>query len=127
MVRLHNQPRLKSLRQRLRNEGTAAEACLWQLLMGRQLLGRKFRRQHSVGSYILDFYCPEERLAIELDGASHDDPLRSKYDHKRTEYLTRQGIRVVRIDNQVLFDRPVDAVCYLAGFLGARVTEDDSA
>ena len=59
----------KTKRKKLRNNLTPAEAALWNLLKNSQLEGRKFRRQHSVGFYILDFYCPSERMAIELDGA----------------------------------------------------------
>ena len=58
------------LRRELRNEGTAAEAVLWLLLKGKQLDGMRWRRQFGVGPYILDFYCPQLRLCIELDGAS---------------------------------------------------------
>ena len=65
---LNNVKVLKPIRQALRNDATAAEKQLWQFLKGSQLSGRKFRRQHSVGYFILDFYCPSEQLAIELDG-----------------------------------------------------------
>ncbi|WP_255518216.1 endonuclease domain-containing protein [Fulvivirga sp. M361] len=66
---LYNKPELKKFRKELRNNGTSAEATLWTMLKNKQLEGRKFRRQYSVGYYILDFYCTSERLAIELDGA----------------------------------------------------------
>ena len=72
--RLHNQKHLKLRRRRLRNAATPAERALWLMLKGRQLGGRKFRRQHSIGPYIVDFYCPGERLIVELDGAVPDDP-----------------------------------------------------
>ncbi|MEL6536768.1 MAG: DUF559 domain-containing protein, partial [Bacteroidota bacterium] len=69
---LHNRKYLKERRQALRNNLTSAEATLWIFLKGRQLEGKKFRRQPSIGNYIVDFYCPEEQLVIELDGGLHD-------------------------------------------------------
>lgn len=92
-------------RRELRQALTPAEAVLWQLLKGRQLEGLKFRRQHSVGPYILDFYCPALKLAIELDGASH--ACREEYDGQRTSYLSETaGITVLRFENRVVFENP---------------------
>ena len=83
---------------------TPAEAALWRLLKNRQLAGRKFRRQHSAGSFILDFYCAEEKLAIELDGADHFDPFQRDYDDERSQTLMRRGIRVIRFENREIFE-----------------------
>ena len=92
-------------RRELRQALTPAEAVLWRLLKGRQLEGLKFRRQHSVGPYILDFYCPALKLAIELDGASH--ACREEYDGQRTSYLSETaGITVLRFENRVVFENP---------------------
>ena len=85
---------------------TPAEARMWKLLQSSQLKGRKFRRQHSVGSYILDFYCPKEKLAVELDGQVHEDPLAAEYDKQRTDFLNNAGIRVARFENHLVFERP---------------------
>ena len=75
-------------------------------LRNNQLAGRKFRRQHSVGNYILDFYCPEERLAIELDGGHHEHDEQKEHDQKRTEFLNNLKITVIRFKNtDVLFYR----------------------
>lgn len=71
MSKLHNRKHLKDFRKELRNNSTKAESRLWKVLRKRQLEGRKFRRQHSIGNYIVDFYCPEEKLIVELDGAIH--------------------------------------------------------
>ena len=68
---LHEIPELKTFRRELRHNLTPAEAALWKMIRGSRLDGRKFRRQHSVGLYILDFYCPAEKLAVELDGQVH--------------------------------------------------------
>ena len=82
----------------LRKKQTPAEEMLWQLVRNRQYLGLKFRRQHQVGDYILDFYCHDIRTAVELDGSVH--ATRRRKDAKRDAYLRSQGIRVIRIQNQ---------------------------
>lgn len=103
---LHNRKALKQKRRRLRNQPTAAEAALWKMLRKSRLQGRKFRRQQSIGPYIVDFYCPAEELAIELDGESHNDPVRRDYDDDRTVFLRQHGIRVVRFENRTVFEQP---------------------
>ena len=70
----------------------------------RQLDGFKFRRQHSVGNYILDFYCPAKRIAIELDGARHFTPEGRKRDNKRDLNLKTQNISVLRFENKLIFE-----------------------
>src|SRR5262245_43658358 len=99
---LYNNPKKKDKRKELRNEGTAAEAVLWKYLQKRQLLGKKFRRQYSIGPYIVDFYCPECSLIVELDGARHFSMLREDYEFERTSYLQRQGLQILRFENRVL-------------------------
>jgi very-short-patch-repair endonuclease len=72
------------------------------------LHGRKFRRQYSIGPYVLDFYCPEEQLGIEIDGTVHQDPWRYEYEEERTTFFITQGIRFARFENrQVLEQRAV--------------------
>ena len=75
------------------------EVMLWHHLRGRRLLGYKFRRQHSIGRYVLDFYCPELRLAVELDGGHHRDPVVAEYDAFRSEWLKHFRVTVVRFTN----------------------------
>ena len=99
----------KEKRRRLRRRLTAAEATLWNLLKNKQLDGRKFRRQHSVDKYVLDFYCPSENLAIELDGDHHFSDEGQKYDEKRSAYLNSLKIRVLRFENEEVF-QSADAV-----------------
>ncbi len=103
-MKLSNSPSLKPLRRRLRTTLTPAEARLWTQLQKRQLAGRKFRRQHSVGCYVLDFYCPQERLAVELDGAAHDHERAVERDEIRTRYLESFGITVLRFENRDVID-----------------------
>lgn len=91
--------------RKLRKNETDAEHKLWHLLRSRQLNGVKFRRQFPVESYILDFYVPELRLCIEVDGGQHYEDEGRKRDELRTEELRKEGIRVLRFsDRDVLGD-----------------------
>jgi len=107
---LHNRAVLKTRRKELRNNSTPAEIELWSMLKHSNLGGYKFRRQHSVGSYILDFYCPSEKLAVELDGDSHFTDAAIEYDDVRTAYLNALNIKVVRFLNTDVYDNLND-VC----------------
>jgi very-short-patch-repair endonuclease len=102
----YNKKTLQGNRKRLRNNLTPAEAALWNLIKSKQLEGRKFRRQQSIGNYILDFYCPEEKLAIELDGEDHywDEGIRR--DKIKTAYIESHGIVIVRFENKLVFKDP---------------------
>jgi very-short-patch-repair endonuclease len=85
----------------LRETQTDAEALVWLLLRNRRLAGRKFRRQHPIPPYVVDFYCGEARLVIELDGSQHSGA--TKRDNQRTRFLESRGLRVRRYwDNAVL-------------------------
>jgi type I restriction enzyme R subunit len=87
----------------LRKNQTDAEALLWQLLKNRQIENAKFRRQHPIDPYILDFYCHEKKLAIELDGGQHNTKEGKEKDQERTNFLKSKGIRVLRFwNNDVL-------------------------
>ena len=94
---------LKAYSRELRQAQTKAEQHLWKYLRNRRLGGRKFRRQFPIPPYILDFYCHEMHLAVELDGSQH--MLKEKYDRKRTEFLENQGIRVLRFWNHDVLQR----------------------
>ena len=102
--RHNNLPKLKYFRRKLRSSLTPAEATLWKHLSRKQLDGKKFRQQHSVSDYVLDFYCPSEKLAIELDGSSHNSAMAAEYDHERTLFLEQFGIRVLRFENRTVFE-----------------------
>ncbi len=107
--KIHNINKLYVFRKKLRNQATPAEAKLWTYLKNAQLSGRKFRRQHSVGNYILDFYCPSERLAVELDGEVHNTPEAYKYDRARDLFLSGHDIKTLRFENKLVFQE-IDAV-----------------
>ena len=83
--------------RRLRQSLTGPEVGLWGHLRRRQLGGFRFRRQHPIGPYILDFYCPEARLAVEIDGPGHDHPDQIRHDALRDEWLAAHRIRTLRI------------------------------
>ncbi len=93
-------PIIKARAKELRRPMTPHEQILWKRLRNRQLNGMKFRRQHPIGRFILDFYCHEHQLAIELDGDSHADVGQQQYDGSRTGWLNDQGIRVIRFTNR---------------------------
>lgn len=99
MKYLLNDPTLKERRRELRRNQTDAEKAFWQQVRNQQFYGLKFFRQYSVGSYILDFYCPAIRLAVELDGGQHNLPDGMEYDEVRTAFLEGHRILVVRFWN----------------------------
>lgn len=101
---INNLPYLKTFRKELRNNLTPAEARFWKIVQNKQFEGRKFRRQHSVGNYILDFYCPSEKLAIELDGQVHFNDAAREYDYERKLFLEHYGIKVLRFENKLVFE-----------------------
>ncbi len=102
-----NRTEHKEQRRNLRTNGTTAEGRMWLMLKARQVEGVRFRRQFSIGPYILDFYSPELRLCIELDGDPHFSQTGYEHDLVRTEYLTRfHGIRTLRFENKDIFQYP---------------------
>ncbi len=102
MTKHFNKTSEKEKRRTLRKDQTFCEKILWHYLRDRQLLGCKFRRQYSVDQFVIDFYSPEIKFAIELDGIVHDDPEQKAYDIKRQEYLETFGITFLRITNDEL-------------------------
>jgi very-short-patch-repair endonuclease len=99
-----NQPELKTFRTKLRKNLTPAEAKFWKVVQRSKLEGRKFRRQQSVGKYVLDFYCPKEKLAVELDGEGHFSGKASLHDHERRLFIEHFGIKVIRFENKRVFE-----------------------
>lgn len=97
---------MKPYRRGLRKRLTPAEASLWILLKNRQAFGLKFHRQTSIKNYIVDFYCPEIRMIIELDGEPHFTQEQADKDQKRDKELTELGYKVFRYENLVVFDHP---------------------
>jgi very-short-patch-repair endonuclease len=103
---LFNRKYLKSFRSSLRNKSTSAEAVLWNILKSKNLNGRKFRRQHSIGNYIVDFFCASEELVIELDGNQHGEYHKIEKDIKRDQYPESLGFSILRFENRLVFQEP---------------------
>src|SRR5688572_18697671 len=99
-------PRLKGFARQMRAESTDAERKLWFILRDRKLGGFKFRRQHPIAGYIVDFFCMEANLAIESDGGQHYDPEGLAYDERRTKVLAAQGVRVMRFQDDEVLKHP---------------------
>ena len=91
-------PEIEQAAKRMRKNLTPAEACLWSALKSKKLNGVKFRCQHPVGNFILDFYCPSYKLVIEVDGKIHDKQV--DRDRFRTSKLEEYGYRVLRFSNE---------------------------
>ena len=89
----------KKIRKKLRGESPKAERILWQYLKGKQLNGFKFRRQYSIGKYVVDFYCPKAKLVIEVDGPTHLSDQAREYDRKRQRFIESFGIKFLRVTN----------------------------
>jgi 5-methyltetrahydrofolate--homocysteine methyltransferase len=100
---------LKEYAKKMRNQPTEAEALLWNVLSGKKLDGYKFRRQHIIGSFIVDFICLKYNLIIEVDGLIHQLPENKTSDEERTKWLENEGYQVIRFTNQQVLSN-LDAV-----------------
>jgi very-short-patch-repair endonuclease len=99
-TRLARQERARELRGDL----TVAETLLWEQLRDRKLHGLKFRRQVSIDRYVVDFYCPERKLVVELDGPVHGDGQQAEHDLNRDTFLRSRGLRILRLSNRQVID-----------------------
>lgn len=88
--------------RQLRQEQTSTEAKVWEVLRNKQFMGLKFRRQHVVEGFVVDFYCPEHKLAIEIDGGIHDK--QKDYDELRQQEIESKFNRVIRVKNEEIID-----------------------
>ena len=109
--------KLDSFAKKLRKDSTDAEKLMWSLLRNKRFKGLKFRRQHVIGDFIIDFYCPEKNVGIELDGGQHSHEPIAEYDSRRTETLAKQGVRVVRFWNNDVTNRTEDVLEQLFEFV----------
>ncbi len=96
---LHSNRSLKERRRELRKNQTSQEKKIWKYLR-KEFLNARFQRQHSIGPYIVDFYCASKKLVIEIDGIQHDESESKLYDKDRTKYFSDQDIKVIRFWNQ---------------------------
>lgn len=95
-------PAIQQAARELRKNPTLSETRLWRAISNKKLDGLRFRRQHPVGNFILDFYCPSHKLVIEVDGDYHQQ--RQQYDNARTEQLEQYGYKVLRFTNQAVMN-----------------------
>lgn len=104
VFKIFNRRSEKIKRQYLRNRATDAEQILWYYLQGKQLAGYKFRRQYSIGKYVVDFYCPKLRLAIEIDGDTHFEKKVIEGDKRRQKFIELFGIQFLRFTNSDIYE-----------------------
>ncbi len=104
MGKIFNSQKNTNKRKELRHNMTKAEVLLWIELKGRKVMGYKFRRQFGIDIYVVDFYCPELKLAIEVDGATHFTDEDIAYDKDRQERIEQLGVRFLRFTNLDIYD-----------------------
>ena len=122
MTKIFNRVEQKEKRQALRRERTKAEVLIWQRLRAGQIGGWKFRQQYSVGLYILDFYGAAIKLAIEIDGPSHEGDEAAAYDANRQAFIESYGIHFLRFSNEQIY-RQLDAVIESIATTAERLAE----
>jgi len=104
MTKFYNKSSEKEKRRSLRQNTTNAEMLVWSKLKGKQVASCKFRRQYSVGAFVIDFYCPELKLAIEIDGETHFQDGAEAYDQARQQFIEKFGIQFLRFTNQQVYE-----------------------
>ena len=115
-MKIYNIKSQKQLRQKLRNERPLSERLLWGQLRNSQV-GYKFRRQQGIGKYVVDFYCPELKIVIEIDGATHETEEELKQDKIRQDFLESLGLKILRYRNLEIKEGLRGLVPYLIKFL----------
>jgi very-short-patch-repair endonuclease len=117
--RAESSPEIRMRARELRRTLTPGERLLWQALRNRRFLGLKFRVQHPLGPFIADFYCAARRLAVEVDGAVHRDPVVHGHDQARDAWLRARGVRVLRLSAKLVEQDLPRALCLIAAALAA--------
>jgi very-short-patch-repair endonuclease len=103
----------QSFRKQLRKNQTPAETVFWNLVRAKRFASYKFRRQHTIGKYTVDFYCAKLNLVVELDGGIHDNLGQSLYDEERDQLIKLQGYTVIRLENNAVLNHPENGINYL--------------
>jgi very-short-patch-repair endonuclease len=120
MTDIFNKSSMKTIRRELRQTATEAEETLWEQLRGRRLLGLKFKRQASIGNFVVDFYCSSRELVVEVDGSVHDDAAVRENDELRQQALESLGLTVLRITNNEVRNDMEAALGKLKQFLTSQ-------
>ena len=115
-----------TLTRELRQTSTDAESLLWDRLRNRQFLGFKFRRQHQIGKYVVDFYCEKARLVIECDGGIHSRAQAWHHDQNREAYMSGLGLRTLRFTNEEVLNETERVLSELSDYLRAAQPRRDS-
>ncbi len=119
-MKLNNIKQLKPHRKLLRQKATLAEQMLWEEVRKKKICDLRFHRQFSIGSYVIDFYCPAVKLAIELDGGYHSTIDQTVYDVQRSDYLNTLDIVVMRFDNLKVFTNLHTVVLEIIDFINTH-------
>lgn len=122
MTKHYNKKQEQEKRRKLRSNMTYCEKLVWQHLRKRQL-GYRFLRQYSVDQFVIDFYCPELKLAIELDGGIHEIPEQKEYDIARQKYIEKFGISFIRITNAEYLANPNKALTKIEDAINKSTAE----
>jgi len=118
-----NPKKTKKQRQHLRRNMTKWEVRLWNDLKGKKMYGFKVRRQYGIENYVIDFYCPQLKLAIEVDGDVHYFKNKMNTDARKNNKLTKEGIKLIRLKNEDLADDYESVIVYLEDIFKARADE----
>jgi very-short-patch-repair endonuclease len=103
MTEIYNKKEMKPIRRQLRKQNVPAEKVLWQKIKRKQL-GYRFLRQFSIGRFVVDFYCPEKRIAIEIDGFTHSADNEIKKDMIKENYIKSLGLDLIRFKNSEIYN-----------------------
>ena len=114
---------IKDIAQNLRKNQTLAEQLLWSKLRSRGLSDCKFRRQHPIDNFVLDFYCSKAHLVIEIDWGQHLEEINLARDQERTNYLNQKGIRVIRFWNHDVLEHLDDVLAEIDATLSEIMAE----
>jgi very-short-patch-repair endonuclease len=114
-MKIHYNPKLKTFARELRKQGVLSEVLLWDYLKGRKMKGYQFMRQKPIGEYIVDFYCSKLKLAIEIDGESHDGKF--SYDMHRQSFLESMGLTVLRFNDADVTRDTISALMAIEGWI----------
>lgn len=120
-MKAHNKVSLQDIRRDLRLESTLAEELLWQKIRNRKFLMLKFKRQHSIGNYVVDFYCANPRIIIELDGAVHLEKEQKEKDKHHDENLTEMNYLVFRFSNEDVLNNIKNVLEQMEKKIGKRI------
>lgn len=116
-------PRLLGFAREMRHQPTSPEAFMWNVLRNRRFANLKFRRQQVIEPYIVDFYCAQIGLVVEIDGLQHSTAKALAYDARRTEYLNTQGLEVVRYQNHDVIRQPEMVLAHLWELVQKHLTQ----